>query len=275
MLLLFLISSLSGLAQEFSLRLIVEDALGHSDTVYFGRDADCTGLIDTAFGALDLSDTPWDTSIDARFVVTYPSSIQTKKLCNRLAVFNDCYQYSSARLAIATEHWPVIVHWDSAQTVGTCEEFMGISCSDILWTGDYSCDFSVPIQIVDFRTASSALFETAIPNGEPCYATEGVPQNARFVYLEFKPQGVGIQEDDGLPYAYIWPNPASQSVNIVWQRSPIGEITLFDAMGRQVLRQQSHEQRETVDVSNLHNGLYVLQLVQGEVKSSLRIVVQH
>jgi len=75
--------------------------------------------------------------------------------------------------------------------------------------------------------------------------------------------------------ADVWPNPTNHFLNIEWQRLPIGEITLFDAMGRQVLRQQSHEQRERIDVSGFPNGLYVIQLVQGEVKSSLRIVVQH
>jgi len=75
--------------------------------------------------------------------------------------------------------------------------------------------------------------------------------------------------------ADVWPNPASNVVNIEWQHQAVGEIRLLDMTGKEVLRKQSQGQREVVEVSHLPNGLYVLQLVQGEVSSSLRVVVLH
>jgi len=88
---------------------------------------------------------------------------------------------------------------------------------------------------------------------------------------------VGIDEHSAARAAVadVWPNPASRILNIEWQRNGTAEISLLDMTGKEVLRQQSHEQRETVGVSHLPNGLYVMQLVQGEVSTSLRIVVQH
>jgi hypothetical protein len=256
-LMLFLFTCASSSAQEFSLRLIVEDAMGHSDTVYYGHGSECTGLIDSDFGEIDLSDTPWDTTIDARFVVEYPSVTQTKRLCTAVGIFNDCYQ-SFERLAVATEHWPITVRWDSAYVADECQEVMGISCSDILWNGDYSCDNSVPFQIVDFRNASSVLFETAIPNGEPCYAIEGVPQLARFIYFNFTPQGVGIQEDDGLSSAHIWPNPTLGQLTIT-STKPLLTVAVMDMLGRVLLSEHDYGSNTmAIDLSHLPAGIYVV-----------------
>jgi hypothetical protein len=271
-LLLFLFTCASSSAQEFSLRLIVEDAMGHSDTVYYGRDSECTGLIDTEFGGVDLSDTPWDTTIDARFLVEYPSTVQTKRLCTREIAFNDCYQSSHVQLAVATEHWPITIHWDSAQTAGACEEFMGISCSDILWNGDYSCDNSVPFQIVDFRTTSSVLFETAIPNGEPCFAIESVPQHARFIFFKFKPQGVGIQEDDGLSSAHIWPNPTLGPLTIT-STKPFLTVAVVDMLGRVLLSERGESSNsKAIDLTHLPAGIYVVHVETEAGRWAQRVV---
>jgi hypothetical protein len=87
---------------------------------------------------------------------------------------------------------------------------------------------------------------------------------------------VGVDElNSSQVVADVWPNPASQFINIEWQRNGAAEIGLLDMTGKEVLRQSGNGQRQAVEVSHLPNGLYVLQLVQGEVQSSLRIVVQH
>ena len=72
-----------------------------------------------------------------------------------------------------------------------------------------------------------------------------------------------------------WPNPADQSINIEWQQASSFELTFIDVTGRQVHRLSANGQSARVDISTLLNGLYVLQLVQGEVSTSLRVVVQH
>jgi hypothetical protein len=86
---------------------------------------------------------------------------------------------------------------------------------------------------------------------------------------------VGVDELSSKVVADVWPNPASSFLNIEWQEAGEAAIRLFDMTGKQVLRQSGSGQREVVDVSGLPSGLYMLQLVQGEMKSSSRIVVQH
>jgi len=87
---------------------------------------------------------------------------------------------------------------------------------------------------------------------------------------------VGVDElGSSKVVADVWPNPASQFINIEWQRSGAAEISLLDMTGKEVLRQQSHGQREVIEVSHMPSGLYVLQLVQGEVKTSLRVIIYH
>lgn len=86
---------------------------------------------------------------------------------------------------------------------------------------------------------------------------------------------VGVDELSSKVVADVWPNPASSFLNIEWQEAGEAAIRLFDMTGKQVLRQSGSGQRARVEVSALPSGLYVLQLVQGEAKSSLKIVVQH
>jgi hypothetical protein len=87
---------------------------------------------------------------------------------------------------------------------------------------------------------------------------------------------VGVDElGSGEVVVDVWPNPADQFINIEWQRQGEAAIMLLDMTGKQVLRQSGNGQRETVNVSMLPSGLYVLQLVQGEVKTSLRVIIYH
>ncbi|MCF8258416.1 MAG: T9SS type A sorting domain-containing protein [Flavobacteriales bacterium] len=87
---------------------------------------------------------------------------------------------------------------------------------------------------------------------------------------------VGIDDhSSGKVVADVWPNPASSILNVEWQRQGTAEIGLLDMTGKQVLRQSGNGQLEVVDVSHLPSGIYVLQMAQGEVRTTLRIVVQH
>jgi hypothetical protein len=87
---------------------------------------------------------------------------------------------------------------------------------------------------------------------------------------------VGVDElNSSKVVADVWPNPASSILNIEWQKSGEAAIMLFDMTGKQVLCQSGNGQHEVIEVSPLPSGLYVLQLVQSEVKTSLRVIIYH
>lgn len=73
----------------------------------------------------------------------------------------------------------------------------------------------------------------------------------------------------------VWPNPASEVVNLEFQENGWAEMRLFDLTGTEVLHRQTKETQESMDVSHLPNGLYVLQVLQGSSAVSFRIIVQH
>ncbi len=93
---------------------------------------------------------------------------------------------------------------------------------------------------------------------------------------EYEYTYVGIGETDiRSAVAVVSPQPASHELNISWQHEKTSAISLHDMMGKELLRQQSNGQSEVLDVSKLPNGLYMLQLVQGDVVSSQKVLVQH
>src|SRR5690606_16618433 len=76
----------------------------------------------------------------------------------------------------------------------------------------------------------------------------------------------------GLPDARVFPNPASDRLHI----SNVGSgthITIADLPGRTILRTISSSDSETLDISALQNGIYVVQMeFEGKV-SAQKIVV--
>jgi len=148
---------------------------------------------------------------------------------------------------------------------------------DTLWTRTYN-----PSSLIDF-----IRFMLLMPNGDIVMIGNGRAPgqtNQDGWILRVDSMGcleegchlVGVDElGSSKVVADVWPNPASQFIYIEWQWQGDAEILLLDMTGKEILRKQSSEQRDVVDVSGLPNGLYVLQLVQSEKRSSLRIVVQH
>lgn len=87
---------------------------------------------------------------------------------------------------------------------------------------------------------------------------------------------VGIDElGTALAVADVWPNPATDFVNVEFLQSGMAEIQLYDMAGKLLLQRQSNQTREAVDVSSLQNGLYLLTVIQAASRATVRIVVQH
>jgi hypothetical protein len=92
---------------------------------------------------------------------------------------------------------------------------------------------------------------------------------------------VGIDETEKTKVVVdVWPNPASEVVNVQLQQPGRAQITIIDMAGRSyfpavVERSGVVGPYMQYDVSALPNGVYVLSVVQTEMKTSLKIVVQH
>jgi hypothetical protein len=88
---------------------------------------------------------------------------------------------------------------------------------------------------------------------------------------------VGIEEQlvIGNEQFTIWPNPTSEVLNIELQQQAMAEIMLYDMAGKLLLQKQTTQMREAINVSTFENGLYFLTVLQGEMKTTLKVLVQH
>jgi len=74
----------------------------------------------------------------------------------------------------------------------------------------------------------------------------------------------------------IFPNPTSDFVNVIIQDFTNYEITLIDMTGKKIINQEFNNQKSTIDVSNLENGIYFLQIINNkEVIKTEKIVISH
>jgi hypothetical protein len=94
------------------------------------------------------------------------------------------------------------------------------------------------------------------------------------------PIGITLETIEGANTLEIYPNPAKQSAVISYQSAvnshqPI-ELTVVDALGREVYRETSQNQtlQTTLNVSKLASGVYVVKVQNGEQIATKRLVVE-
>ena len=73
----------------------------------------------------------------------------------------------------------------------------------------------------------------------------------------------------------VWPNPTSHILNIELQQQGISEVGVYDMAGKLLLQKQITQIHEAIDVSTFENGLYLLSVLQGEMNTTVKVMVQH
>lgn len=87
--------------------------------------------------------------------------------------------------------------------------------------------------------------------------------------------GTASIEEDVNPELSVYPNPASNVLNISLLNSDNGKIVIFDALGKEVLR-KTIVNNSTLDVSDLRNGVYFYHLIdsKGVSTEAKRLIVK-
>jgi hypothetical protein len=83
----------------------------------------------------------------------------------------------------------------------------------------------------------------------------------------------GFDEND-LPLATIFPNPATDQLTIEHSSEPITGITLHDASGRIVQTHEVNQLSATIDVSALEKGTYFVTIAYGERHETQPVSIQ-
>jgi len=74
-------------------------------------------------------------------------------------------------------------------------------------------------------------------------------------------------------YSFVSPNPAKNIVTI--QSSfKIREIEIHNALGQVVLRKQGSQNIETIDVSNLQSGMYIVRIKTQRGFANKKLVIK-
>ncbi len=93
-----------------------------------------------------------------------------------------------------------------------------------------------------------------------------------FKYVD---QAVGIagQTIDGLS---VYPNPATNVVNLKTDKAPVSNISIYDITGKEVLRMNNLSLNNTsINVSNLQRGIYLMKIEdENGAKQAVKLVLQ-
>jgi len=89
----------------------------------------------------------------------------------------------------------------------------------------------------------------------------------------------GDLADYGLGYGDSWiayPNPSKGMLNLEFKDDSDRTIVIFNMIGQAVYQFESIEQANLqIDLSDLHNGMYIIQVMRGEQLTTKRIELSH
>ena len=76
--------------------------------------------------------------------------------------------------------------------------------------------------------------------------------------------GFDIEEDEETIFA-IYPNPANEQINVTLSKD--AEVTIYNIMGQTIIRTEGHAGVNTLDISHLSSGIYILKTTAENVIS--------
>jgi hypothetical protein len=225
---------------EFSFQLFFEDALGNKDTVTIGYDDNATSGIDAAFGEIDILGVPWNSTFEVRGSDRYTNG--TPSFQSKVDIQNSP---SFHTIDIHCLTYPFVVSWDS------------IPFSSPLLSGT---ELYFPnIADLSFRLAhhsSVGINEEAISNGTDAYIIVWITDSSNI--------GISVNEIliDKISF---FPNPTQNEFFISLENSnePNLPFKIVDISGKIVLQSFANS-NSAIDISNLPNGYYIVQVNVGE-----------
>lgn len=79
------------------------------------------------------------------------------------------------------------------------------------------------------------------------------------------------KESEGMKLS-LYPNPAGNKVTIQHDNRGLTSVNIYDLSGKLVMSKSSIEQAETIDVSSLKPGFYMIRVESGEVSKSMKFI---
>lgn len=88
--------------------------------------------------------------------------------------------------------------------------------------------------------------------------------------LSFNGIMTSISEIKNKDIVYVYPNPASQEINVISNNNNLSEILILDNFGKLILKTD----RTTIDISNLCKGIYVLKITDTKNSVWKKLIIE-
>ena len=123
--------------------------------------------------------------------------------------------------------------------------------------------------VITWHTGSLGVF---IANTSVSY-TNGVQQLQQTTYLSEEDLLTAVEESEKDLDIRFFPNPTSKILNIDNNQNELVQLSIFSLTGAEVYSTQLTQGRNRIDLSNLENGVYILNYtLDGEVMNQRMIV---
>jgi hypothetical protein len=235
---------------------------------------------------MDLIDSEYDNNgkaaSDVRYTLEGTTGSQIFKLeWSNVAFYNDDIEETNYSMRMNFQIWlfeqdnAIEFHYGPSQNLdnNVIQDYAGIPVTfirnyievpDYAWEGAYmlSGDPSAPTWIY---AATPGDFDNA------SYLTDTPVDGTVYRFI---PTLVGVTEHNVSKEINIYPNPASDKINIPWTSEEKEVVQIFDALGRTVFTAQLNSGMNSIDVSAWESGVYTLHIQQGDSLFVEKLMVQ-
>jgi len=267
-LIVLLLAIYSSNAQQFSFELYLADMHGNADTLILGYDSNASDSIDSQFDEIDILNNPWDSVFEARIspltewmgpVNNHNPQFQLKKQIlnfNPKPPYNPFTCHSSSPVYIeiySASGRQFSLKWDSTK-------FMDSS--------NFSSGFAFINQIIHqpafhLNSVDSLLFNNWQTNDSYYLSNGDTIWLLGFAFISYTEVGINEVTKNETENVIIYPNPASEIVNIEFKKSLTDkvEVQLFDISGKLLFKQEIiNKDKIEIDISHLKSGVYIIEI---------------
>jgi hypothetical protein len=156
------------------------------------------------------------------------------------------WDYSMCDLGTCYPGIPAGPNTMNTATVGTADPFLGLN----IYPYNISGTGTVTVRV--YKTGSASMADT--------------------LNWIIKTNAVGVEEISAASPVKIYPNPASDKLNIQLPNAGNAEVNITDASGRIIFSPRVSAGNNSIDISALAQGFYVININTPEKKFTKRIV---
>lgn len=145
----------------------------------------------------------------------------------------------------------------------------------------FTCSASIPaisgtVKPVDALNSFNNLLadgEWTLYAYDPYNGDGGIINSFSLNFCNVTASALSVGENE-LSNVKVYPNPTQGILNIsLPQMSEVTTLTLVDIQGRQILKKEVSNTLETLNIENLSEGVYILNIQSGSLKTSKKVVL--